>query len=157
MLFRSGTPEVSVEEMVTGYSAFANKGIRVDPLYVTRIEDNNGNIIAEFTPAMHEVFSESTYFKMLPMLKNIIDNGTGMRLRFKYGITAEMGGKTGTTQNHSDGWFMAITPSLISGTWVGGEEYSIRFDNMRFGQGANMALPIYGEYIKKVYSDPSLP
>ncbi len=151
-----GPSEVSVEEMVTGYSAFPNKGIRVDPLYVTRIEDNNGNILAEFTPAMHEVFSENTYFKMIPMLKGVVDEGTGSRMRRIYGITAEMGGKTGTTNNNSDGWFMAFTPSLVSGTWVGGEERAIRFDNMAQGQGASMALPIYGEYIKKVYEDTSL-
>ena len=151
-----GPSEVSIEEMVTGYSAFPNKGIRVDPLYVTRIEDNNGNIIAEFAPTMHEVFSENTYFKMIPMLKGVVDEGTGSRMRRIYGITAEMGGKTGTTNNNSDGWFMAFTPSLVSGTWVGGEERAIRFDNMAQGQGASMALPIYGEYIKKVYADPTL-
>ena len=152
-----GPSEVSVEEMVTGYSAFPNKGIRIDPLYVTRIEDNNGNIIANFTPQMHEVFSESTYFKMLPMLRDVIDYGTGGRVRRIYGITAPMGGKTGTTNNNSDGWFMAFTPSLVSGTWVGGEERAIRFDNMAQGQGASMALPIYGEFMKKVYADPTLP
>ena len=148
-----GTPEVSVEEMVTGYTAFPNKGLRVDPLYVTRIEDNNGNIIAEFTPKTKEVFSESTYFKMLPMLQDVVDSGTGSRIRRVYGITAPMGGKTGTTNNNSDGWFMAFTPSLVSGTWVGGEDRAIRFDNMRYGQGASLALPIYGECMKKVYAD----
>ncbi|MEG1616195.1 MAG: transglycosylase domain-containing protein [Bacteroidales bacterium] len=152
-----GPSEVSVEEMVTGYTAFPNKGIRIDPLYVTRIEDNNGNIIANFTPQMHEVFSESTYFKMLPMLRDVIDFGTGGRIRRNYGLTAPMGGKTGTTNNNSDGWFMAFTPSLVSGVWVGGEERAIRFDNMQQGQGASMALPIYGEFMKKVYADPSLP
>ncbi|MGL4292692.1 MAG: penicillin-binding transpeptidase domain-containing protein, partial [Bacteroidales bacterium] len=152
-----GPSEVSVEEMVTGYSAFPNKGIRIDPLYVTRIEDNNGNVIAEFTPQMHEVFSESTYFKMLPMLRDVVDVGTGGRVRRIYGINAPMGGKTGTTNNNSDGWFMAFTPSLVTGTWVGGEERAIRFDNMAQGQGASMALPIYGEFMKKVYADKSLP
>lgn len=152
-----GPSEVSVEEMVTAYSAFPNKGIRIDPLYVTRIEDNNGNIIANFTPHMQEVFSESTYFKMLPMLRDVIDGGTGSRVRRIYGITAPMGGKTGTTNNNSDGWFMSFTPSLVSGVWVGGEERAIRFDNMTQGQGASMALPIYGEFMKKVYADPSLP
>lgn len=152
-----GPSEVSVEEMVTAYTAFPNKGLRIDPLYVTRIEDNNGNVIANFTPHMQEVFSESTYFKMLPMLRDVIDGGTGSRIRRIYGITAPMGGKTGTTNNNSDGWFMSFTPSLVSGVWVGGEERAIRFDNMQQGQGASMALPIFGEYIKKVYADPSLP
>ncbi len=151
-----GPSEVSVEEMVTGYTAFPNKGIRVNPLYVTRIEDNNGNIIAEFSPKMEEVFSESTYFKMLPMLRDVVDQGTGSRIRRVYGITAPMGGKTGTTNDNSDGWFMSFTPDLVSGTWVGGEERAIRFDNMAHGQGASMALPIFGEYIKKVYADESL-
>ena len=151
-----GPSEVSIEEMVTGYSAFPGKGVRVDPLYVTRIEDNNGNVISEFTPQMHEVFSESTYFKMLPMLRDVIDGGTGGRIRFRYGITAPMGGKTGTTNNNSDGWFMAFTPSLVSGVWVGGEERAIRFDRMAYGQGASMALPIYGEFMKRVFADKSL-
>lgn len=151
-----GPSEVSIEEMVTGYSAFPNKGIRVDPLYVTRIEDNNGNVIAEFTPQMHEVFSELTYYKMVPMLQDVINYGTGSRIRWMFGITAPMGGKTGTTNNNSDGWFMAFTPSLVAGTWVGGEERAIRFDSMAQGQGASMALPIYGEFMKKVYADKSL-
>ena len=151
-----GPSEVSVEEMVTGYTAFPNKGLRVNPLYVTRIEDNNGNIIAEFTPNVEEVFSESTYFKMLPMLRDVVDGGTGSRIRRVYGITAPMGGKTGTTNDNSDGWFMAFTPSLVSGVWVGGEERAIRFDNMANGQGASLALPIYGEYMKQVYADKSL-
>ncbi len=151
-----GPSEVSVEEMVTGYTAFPNKGLRVNPLYVTRIEDNHGNIIAEFTPNVEEVFSESTYFKMLPMLRDVVDGGTGSRIRRVYNITAPMGGKTGTTNDNSDGWFMAFTPSLVSGVWVGGEERAIRFDNMANGQGASLALPIYGEYMKQVYADKSL-
>ena len=138
-----GPSEVSVEEMVTAYSAFSNKGVRVDPLFVTRIEDNHGNVISEFTPVYTEVFSEAAYYKILPMLRDVIDRGTGGRIRFRYGITAPMGGKTGTTNNNSDGWFMAFTPSLVSGVWVGGEDRSIHFDGMGDGQGASMALPIY--------------
>ena len=148
--------EVSVEEMVTAYTAFSNKGVRVDPLYVTRIEDNLGNVIAEFTPSMTEVFSEQAYYRILPMLKDVIDHGTGGRVRFRYGITAPMGGKTGTTNNNSDGWFMGFTPDLVSGVWVGGEDRSIHFDGMADGQGASMALPIYGLYMQKVYGDQSL-
>lgn len=151
-----GPAEVSVEEMVTAYSAFSNKGIRIDPLYVTRIEDNYGNVISEFTPAMTEVFSEDTYYKMLPMLKGIIDGGTGSRIRFRYGIKAPMGGKTGTTNNNSDGWFMGFTPNLVAGVWVGGEDRSVHFDYMADGQGASMALPIYGLFMQKVYADPTL-
>ncbi len=151
-----GPVEVSVEEMVTAYSAFACEGVRVDPLYVTHIEDNQGNIIAEFTPRKTEVFSEQAYYRILPMLRDVIDAGTGTRLRFRYNITAQMGGKTGTTNNNSDGWFMGFTPDLVSGTWVGGEDRSIHFDGMGDGQGASMALPIYALYIQKVYGDASL-
>ena len=151
-----GPAEVSVEEMVTAYTAFSNKGIRVDPLYVTRIEDNFGNVIAEFTPKVTEVFSEAAYYKILPMLRDVIDHGTGGRIRYRHKITAPMGGKTGTTNNNSDGWFMGFTPSLAAGVWVGGEERSIHFDGMANGQGATMALPIYGIFMKKVYGDKSL-
>ncbi len=151
-----GPVEVSVEEMVTAYSAFAREGVRVDPMYVTRIEDNQGNVIAEFTPRLTEVFSKQAYYRMLPILRDVIDAGTGGRLRFRYNITAEMGGKTGTTNNNSDGWFMGFTPDLVSGVWVGGEDRSIHFDSMGDGQGASMALPIYALYIQKVYADSSL-
>lgn len=151
-----GTPDVSVGEMVSGYSTFANKGIRVEPLYVTRIEDNYGNTLATFAPQMSEVLTEDATNKMLDMLQGVINNGTGNRLRFRYGLKAPMGGKTGTTQNNSDGWFMGFTPSLVSGCWVGGEERSIHFDRLTEGQGANMALPIFGIYMKKVYADLSL-
>ena len=151
-----GTPDVSVGEMVSGYTTFANKGIRVEPLYVTRIEDMSGNTIANFNPQMSEVLTEDASYKMLHMLKNVIDGGTGSRVRFRYGIKAPMGGKTGTTQNNSDGWFMGFTPSLVSGVWVGGEDRSIHFDRMSEGQGASMALPIYGLYMQKVYADKTL-
>lgn len=151
-----GPCEVSVEEMVDAYTTFANKGIRTEPLYVTRIEDNNGNVIGSFTPKTHEIISETTAYKMIYMLRDVLDHGTGVRVRFKYGITAPMGGKTGTTNNNSDGWFMCFTPSLVSGTWVGGEDRGIHFDNLREGQGASMALPICALYMQKVYADPEL-
>ncbi len=151
-----GTPDVSVGEMVSAYTTFANKGIRVEPLYVTRIEDMSGNTIANFNPQMSEVLTEDASYKMLHMLKNVIDGGTGGRVRSRYGIKAPMGGKTGTTQNNSDGWFMGFTPSLVSGVWVGGEDRSIHFDRMSEGQGASMALPIYGLYMQKVYADKTL-
>ena len=151
-----GPCEVSVQEMVDAYTTFANKGIRTEPLYVTRIEDNNGNVIASFVPKTHEVISESTSYKMIYMLRNVIDHGTGVRVRYKYGIKAPMGGKTGTTNNNSDGGFMGFTPSLVSGVWVGGEDRAIHFDNLAEGQGASMALPIYALYMQKVYKDTSL-
>jgi penicillin-binding protein 1A len=151
-----GTPDVSVGEMVTGYSAFANKGIRVDPVYVTRIEDSYGNTVASFPSQMREVLTEDASYKMLHMLKGVINRGTGARIRSRYNIRAEMGGKTGTTQNQSDGWFMAFTPGLVSGCWAGGEDRSIHFDGLSLGQGANMALPVYGLFMQKVYADKSL-
>lgn len=153
-----GPCDVSVREMVTAYTAFSNKGLRVDPIYVTKITDNNGNIISEFTPQYTEVMSQEAYFKMVNILQNVINSGTGSRLRrAPYNITAVMGGKTGTTNYNADGWFMGFTPNLVSGVWVGGDERYIHFNRMAQGQGAAMALPIYGLYMKKVYADKSLP
>ncbi len=151
-----GPCEVSVEEMTDAYTAYANKGIRVEPLYVTRIEDNNGNLIASFVPQTHEIISELTSYKMLDMLRNIMDHGTGVRARFRYNLRMPAGGKTGTSQNHSDGWFVGFTPSLVNGCWVGGEDRAIHFDSMRDGQGANMALPIWSIYMQKVLNDTTL-
>lgn len=151
-----GPCEVSVGEMVDAYTAFPNKGIRIEPLYVTRIEDNNGNLLASFVPRTHEVISELTSYKMVTMLRSVIDHGTGVRVRFRYGLNMPMGGKTGTTQNNSDGWFMGFTPSLVNGCWVGGEDRAIHFDTMAEGQGASMALPIWALYMQKVLADPDL-
>ena len=153
-----GPCDVSVREMVTAYTAFSNKGLRVDPIYVTKITDNNGNVISEFTPQYTEVMSQEAYFKMVNILQNVINSGTGSRLRrAPYNITAVMGGKTGTTNYNADGWCMGFTPNLVSGVWVGGDERYIHFNRMAQGQGAAMALPIYGLYMKKVYADKSLP
>lgn len=153
-----GPCDVSVREMVTAYTAFSNKGLRVDPIYVTKITDNNGNVISEFTPQYTEVMSQEAYFKMVNILQNVINSGSGSRLRrAPYNITAVMGGKTGTTNYNADGWFMGFTPNLVSGVWVGGDERYIHFNRMAQGQGAAMALPIYGLYMKKVYADKSLP
>lgn len=153
-----GPCDVSVREMVTAYTAFSNKGLRVDPIYVTKITDNNGNVISEFTPQYTEVMSQEAYFKMVNILQNVINSGTGSRLRrAPYNITAVMGGKTGTTNYNADGWFMGFTPNLVSGVWIGGDERYIHFNRMAQGQGAAMALPIYGLYMKKVYADKSLP
>ncbi len=152
-----GPCDVSVKEMVSAYSAFANKGMRAQPMFVTRICDNSGNVLAEFTPQQTEVMSEDAYYKILSMLLNVVDAGTGARLRYAYQIQAQMGGKTGTTNYNADGWFMGFTPDLVTGVWVGGEERYIHFASMAYGQGAEMALPIYGLYMKKVYDDPSLP
>jgi penicillin-binding protein 1A len=151
-----GTPDISVGEMVGAYSVFANKGIRVEPMYVIRIEDSFGNTVASFNSQMRDVLTEEATYKMLHMLRSVMDGGTGSRIRYRYGLRGPMGGKTGTTQNHSDGWFMAFTPSLVGGCWVGGEERSIHFNTMNEGQGASMALPIYGLFMQKVYADQTL-
>ena len=152
-----GTCDVSVEEMVDAYTTFVNKGIRTEPLYVTRIEDNMGNILATFQPKSHEVISELTSYKMLHMLQKVVTEGTGMRLRgSQYQLYMPLGGKTGTSQNHSDGWFVGFTPELVAGCWVGGEDRSIHFDNMDRGQGARTALPIFGAFMKSVYDDADL-
>ncbi|AVM57070.1 penicillin-binding protein [Bacteroides heparinolyticus] len=150
-----GPCEISVGEMVSAYTAFPNKGIRVAPLFVTRIEDNEGNVLATFTPEMQEVISASSAYKMLVMLRSVINEGTGGRVR-RLGIKADMGGKTGTTNYNADGWFMGFTPSLVSGCWVGGEDRDIHFDTMLHGQGASMALPIWSKYMVKVLGDKSL-
>ncbi len=150
-----GPCEISVGEMVSAYTAFTNKGIRVAPLFVTRIEDSDGNVISTFAPQMEEVISASSTYKMLVMLRAVINEGTGGRVR-RYGITADMGGKTGTTNDNSDTWFMGFTPSLVSGCWVGGDERDIHFGRMTYGQGAAAALPIWAMYMKKVYDDPTL-
>ena len=151
-----GPCEVSVAEMVSAYSAFANHGIRTAPMFVSRIEDNEGNTIATFQPRMNEVISADNAMKMLTMLMGVVDNGTAGRLRYRYDIQCQMGAKTGTTNNNSDGWFIGFTPQLVSGCWVGGEDRDIHFDTTKMGQGATMALPIWAIFMKKVYADPSL-
>ena len=151
-----GTADVPVREMVGAYSAFANKGMRVDPIFVSRIEDNQGNVIYSANARRTEVLSEESYYKMLSMLLNVVDAGIGAGLRSRYGISAEMGGKTGTTNSNSDTWFMGFTPELVTGVWIGGDERYIHFNTMALGQGARAALPVYGLYMKKVYADPKL-
>ena len=152
-----GPCEVSVGEMVSAYTTFANHGIRVAPLFVTKIEDNDGNVITTFQPRMNEVINAESADKMLVLLKGVVDNGTAGRLRYKYNLNGEIGGKTGTTNRNSDAWFVGFTPQLVSGCWVGGEERDVHFDSMRMGQGATMALPIWAYFMKKVFADPSLP
>ena len=156
-----GIADVSVGEMVGAYTAFANKGIQTEPLFVTRIEDNNGNVIATFTPRMNEILSEATAEKMIAMLQGVVNGGTGLRLRssyYPYHIKWEtpVAGKTGTTQNNSDGWFIGFTPNLITGVWVGGEDRDIHFDNLANGQGSATALPVFGKYMNKIYNDTKL-
>ena len=152
-----GVCDASVAEMVGAYTTFVGKGIRTSPLLVTHIEDNAGNVVATFSATKTEVISEESSYKMIEMLRAVVNEGTGGRIRRVYGIKADMGAKTGTTQNNSDGWFMGFTPSLVTGCWVGGEERDIHFDRMSEGQGAAVALPIWGLYMNKVYADETLP
>ena len=152
-----GPCEMTVAEMVSAYTTFANHGIRTAPMFVSRIEDNEGNVITSFQPRMNEVISEESANKMLVLLKGVVDGGTAGRLRYKYNFTGEIGGKTGTTNRNSDAWFMGFTPQLVSGCWVGGDDRDIHFDSMRMGQGATMALPIWAYFMKKVYRDKTLP
>ena len=151
-----GPCDISVGEMVSAYTTFVNHGIHAAPLFVTKIEDNEGNTIAQFQPRMNEVISDESANKMLYMLKAVVDGGTGGRLRYKYNMKGDIGGKTGTTNNNSDAWFMGLTPTLVSGVWVGGDDRDIHFDSMAMGQGATMALPIWAYYMQRVYRDTQL-
>ena len=149
-----GPCEVTVGEMVSAYTTFANKGIRCAPFMVTRIENSEGNVLANFHPIYTEVISESSSYKMLELLRAVVDGGTGRGVRGM--VSGEIGGKTGTTNSNADAWFMGVTPELVSGCWVGGEDRDIHFYSMALGQGAKAALPIWGKYMRKVYSDASL-
>lgn len=151
-----GTAEITVKEMVAAYSIFANKGVYNSPLMVSRIEDKYGNVLARFQPESREVITENTAYLMSNLLEGVVTGGTGVRLRYKYKLMNPMGGKTGTTQEHADGWFMGITPDLVGGVWVGAEDRSIHFQNLANGQGASMALPIWALFLQKVYTDSSL-
>jgi penicillin-binding protein 1A len=151
-----GTPDLTLYEMTGAMNTFAAKGVYIEPLFVTRIEDKNGNVIARFMPRQEEAMSEETAFLMLQLMKGVVESGTGVRLRYKYGLNYPIAGKTGTTQNNSDGWFMGLTPDLVTGVWVGGEDRSVRFRTITLGQGANMALPIWALYMKRIYADSKL-
>lgn len=152
-----GTSDIGLYEMVGAYNTFASKGVYVEPLAVTRIEDRFGNVIAQFESRKREAISAETAFLMINLLEGVINQGTGRRLRGPaYQFTSQMGGKTGTTQNHSDGWFMSLLPHLVTGVWVGGEDRDIHFESMSLGQASNMAIPVFGRFLGKVYADPSI-
>lgn len=151
-----GTADISVYEMVGANSTFANKGTWIEPTFITRIEDKNGKVLEEFIPQSREVLSEEKAYIMINLMQGVVDYGTGARLRSRYKLTNPIAGKTGTTQNNSDGWFIGLTPDLVAGAWVGGEDRSVHFDLTDQGQGAAMALPIWGIFFQKVYADKSL-
>jgi penicillin-binding protein 1A len=148
-----GTSDLSVEEMVAAYGTFVNKGVHTRPLYVTRIEDRNGNVISTFTPFIDEVISEEDAYLMTSLLQGVVTNGTAVRLRLTYKLLNPMGGKTGTTQNHSNGWYMGVMPDLVAGVWTGWEDQAIHFEDLTMGQGANMALPVFGLFMQKLLAD----
>jgi penicillin-binding protein 1A len=150
-----GTSDIKLEEMVGAYSTYANRGVYTRPMYVTRIEDKNGNVISKFTPKIEEVLSEDQAYLMLHLLQGVIRTGSGRRMRVEpYNLMNQIGGKTGTTQNNANGWFMGVTPNLVGGVWTGWEDQSIHFETLQEGQGAEMALPVFAIFLKKVYSDP---
>lgn len=155
-----GTSDVSIYEMVGAYGTYANHGVYTKPIFVTRIEDKNGNILARFSPDHHDAIDPKTAFLMLNLMEGVVNEGTSQRLRREgliYGnLTADIAGKTGTTQNQSDGWFMGITPELVTGVWTGGDLRAIHFEGLSMGQGANMALPVYGYFMNKLYRDRTL-
>ncbi len=149
-----GTSDLSLYELTGAYGTFANKGVFVRPFFVTRIEDKNGNVVATFRPYFNEAISEKDAYLMINLLEGVVREGTAIRLRYKYELMNPIGGKTGTTQNHSDGWFVGVTPSLVTGVWTGWEDRSVHFSTLHLGQGANMALPVFALYMKKIYEDP---
>ncbi len=151
-----GTPDISVYEMVGAYSTFANKGFYTKPLAITRIEDKNGNTLQSFIPLQKEVIDDKTAYAMIHLLKGVADMGTAISLRTRFGLQSEIAGKTGTTNEHSDGWFIGMTPNLIAGGWVGGDEKAIRFRDLSLGSGSRMALPIWAKFFKKVYKNGEL-
>lgn len=153
-----GTSDISVYEMVGAYSTFANYGTHVEPFLVSRIENKNGAVIYQHQPKENTVMSPEAAFNMVRMLQGVVDHlrGTGHRIRSKYKFKNQIGGKTGTTQGNSDGWFMGVTPDLVSGVWVGCDDKRLRFKSTRYGQGANMALPIWATYMKYVYADSEI-
>ncbi len=151
-----GSSDVSLYEMTGAMNTFASQGVFVKPIIITRIEDKQGNVLEAFVPEMQEAMSEETAYLMLELMKGVVRYGTGARLRGRYQLPYAIAGKTGTTNNHSDGWFMGITPDITTGIWVGCEDRAAHFRSLSLGQGANMALPIWGLYMQKIYADPVL-
>lgn len=151
-----GPFDASVFDMTGAYSVFVNHGMWTEPTYLLRIEDKNGNVLYDNKPKVAQVMNEQTAYVMTYMLKGVIEDGTGTRLKYKYGLTNPIGGKTGTTQNNSDGWFIGITPQLVTGVWTGCEDRDIHFRSTALGEGANSALPIFALYMKRVYANTDL-
>jgi penicillin-binding protein 1A len=151
-----GAADLSLSEMVGAYDTYPNKGVHVEPIYVTRIEDKNGNVISKFKAKQNEALNENTAYRMIYLMQGVVNEGTSTSIRYKYGLKNEIAGKTGTTNDNSDGWFIGYVPNLVTGVWVGGEDRGIRFLSSADGQGSSMALPIWGLYMQKVYKDKKL-
>jgi penicillin-binding protein 1A len=151
-----GSADLSVYEMVTAYNTFPSEGDYTYPVFVTRIDDSDGNVLAQFSDRRHEAISPRAAHAMVQMMRGVVDGGTGSRLRFRYGLSGQIAGKTGTTNDNSDGWFIGYTPTITAGVWVGAEDRYVHFNSTALGQGANMALPIWGLWMKKVIADGSL-
>lgn len=149
-----GTSDITLEEMVGAYGTYANKGVYTKPMYVTRIEDKNGNVISRFNTRVEEVITEEQAYLMLDLLQGVVNQGSGIGLRATFGFRNQMGGKTGTTQNHGNGWYISVLPNLVGGVWSGWEDQSIHFETLGEGQGARIALPVLGLFLKKLYADP---
>ena len=151
-----GPADITLLEMVGAYNTYPSRGVHVEPMFVTRIEDKEGNVLGVFTPRKREAVSEATAYLMVNLLQGVVNEGTAGRLRFRYNLPGQIAGKTGTTNDKSDGWFMGFTPTLTAGLWVGAEDRQVHFDSMAMGQGANTALPIWGLFMQKVYADGTL-
>lgn len=151
-----GSADLTLYEMTGAMGTYANKGVWVEPIFITRIEDRNGNVLEQFVPKQQEAISEETAWLMIQLMKGVVESGTGVRLRYRYNLSNPIAGKTGTTQNQSDGWFMGITPDLVTGVWVGCEDRAAHFRTLDLGQGANTALPVWALYMQQVYADPTL-
>ncbi|MCK9302920.1 MAG: transglycosylase domain-containing protein [Bacteroidales bacterium] len=151
-----GTADLSLYEMVGAMNTFVNKGVYIEPIYILKITDNNGNVLETFAPHQEEAVNEETAYLMVELMKGVVESGTGIRLRYRYGLNNPIAGKTGTTQNNSDGWFMGLTPNLVSGVWCGCEDRSAHFKTLALGQGANTALPVWAVYMTKLYNDKSI-
>jgi penicillin-binding protein 1A len=151
-----GSADLSVYDMVTAYNTYPSGGVYTSPIFVTRIEDSDGNVLGQFSDRRREALSLTATGEMIHMMRAVVDSGTAIRLRVKYGLKGEIAGKTGTTNDNSDGWFIGYTPRITAGVWVGAEDRYVHFSSTNLGQGANMALPIWGIWMKKVLSDPTL-
>ena len=151
-----GPADISLWEMVAAYNTFPSKGVYITPLFVTRIEDSQGNVISEFTTRKREAIGENTAYLMVNLMQGVVQGGTASRLRYRYNLMGEIAGKTGTTNDNSDGWFIGYTPTLVAGVWTGAEDRQVHFQSITLGQGANMSLPTWGIFMNKVLSDGTL-